>query len=122
MTINIAVGQTQTAEVEALRHALGLDPYGQGDLYRAYYVAEYGTDDYTTCKRLADQGYMVERASSDLTGGAALFLVVDKHAAQTYVVQNSPKPPKLTRSQRRYRAYLRADSSLTFKEWITRGY
>ncbi len=30
----------------------------------------------------------------------------------------SPKPPKLTRSQIRYREFLRADSGLSFIEWI----
>jgi hypothetical protein len=30
----------------------------------------------------------------------------------------SPNPPKLTRSQRRYREFLDADSGLSFLEWL----
>jgi hypothetical protein len=33
--------------------------------------------------------------------------------------EHSPKPPKLSRSQIRYREFLNADCGMTFKEWIT---
>lgn len=34
------------------------------------------------------------------------------------VAEQSPAPPKLSRSQKRYRAFLNADSDLTFREWL----
>ena len=32
--------------------------------------------------------------------------------------RESPKPPKLSRSQIRYRKYLNHDSGLSFREWL----
>ena len=34
------------------------------------------------------------------------------------MLAESPKPPKLTRSQQRYRAYLKADTGGLFREWL----
>ena len=34
------------------------------------------------------------------------------------VRHESPTPPKLTRSQRRYREFLDADSGMSFMEWV----
>jgi hypothetical protein len=35
-----------------------------------------------------------------------------------HVATHSPRPPKLTRSQQRYQAYLDADGSMRFGEWL----
>lgn len=34
------------------------------------------------------------------------------------MLAQSPKPPVLTRSQQRYQRFLKADSGLSFREWL----
>jgi hypothetical protein len=65
---------------------------------------------------LVEQGLMMRRDGSPLTGGDYLFRVTE--AGKRFVADNSPAPPKLTRAQQRYREYLDADSSLNFGEWM----
>lgn len=62
---------------------------------------------------------MVARPPRDLFGGDSCFFVTDlgKEAVQ----RESPEPPKLTRSQKRYRAWLRADCGMKFSEWLKRS-
>jgi hypothetical protein len=98
-------------QLGVLQHALGVDQYGQGEMYRNHYVGED-----RECYALVEMGYMVERRASELTGGDPLFHVTE--SGRQAVRETSPKPPKLTRSQLRYREYLGADSGLSFREWL----
>lgn len=98
-------------QLHILQHSLGLDEYGQGRMYRNHYVG--GEDE---CRPLVAMGYMVERPASELTGGSPCFHVTE--AGKAAVRAESPKPPKLTKAQRRYRAWLNADSSMGFFEWL----
>lgn len=93
--------------LHVLQHSLGLNKYGQGNQYRNHYVA--GADDAAKCRELVAMGYMAERPSSELTGGDPLFHVTP--AGIDVVALQSPAPPKLTRSQKRYREYLNAADS-----------
>ena len=99
-----------------LQHSLGLDQYGQGKRYRNHFCTGPGSFDYTTCRDLVAAGFMEERSGNDLTGGDSLFIVTV--AGVEFVERHSPPSPKLTRSQKRYRAWLRADSGLSFSEWL----
>lgn len=99
-----------------LQHALGLDRYGQGNSYRSHFVTGPGTTDYPACMELVEGGLMVRRPPSALTGGGDCFIVTD--TGRQYVRDNSPPPPKLTRSQRRYLDWLDAGCGLRFGEWI----
>lgn len=104
--------------LEILQHALGLDKYGQGSFYRNRYVTGPGSDDFEHCCDLVEAGYMA-RAKSDagLIGETnELFYVTELGIEQ--VKTHSPKPPKLTASQRRYRRYLAYDSSMSFREFL----
>lgn len=67
--------------------------HGQGNTYRNRFVTTPRTDDWPLC-------------------------MVHVEAGRQYVKEQSPAPPRLTRSQRRYRAYLAADSGLSFGEWL----
>jgi hypothetical protein len=99
-------------QLHILQHALGLDQYGQGTMYRNHYVGGE-----RECRPLVAMGYMIERPASELTGGAPLFHVTE--AGKTAVREQSPKPPKLTRSQKRYREYLKvADLFDGFGQWL----
>ena len=100
-----------------LQHTLGLNEYCEGRQYRNHFVA--GGDDVRKCRELVSLGHMVERKDNGLTGGSPWFSVTQQGI--DFVATNSPaRPPepKLTRSQKRYREYLRADSGLSFAEWI----
>lgn len=100
------------AQLHTLQHALGVDQYGQGNMFRNHYVG--GEND---CRPLVALGMMTEHPASELTGGDPWFRVTDtgKHAVRDL----SPVPPKLTRSQQRYRRFLSADSGMTFREWLS---
>lgn len=43
-------------QLEILQHALGVDKYGQGEMYRNHFCA--GVDDEATCRELVEMGYM----------------------------------------------------------------
>lgn len=99
-------------DLEILQHSLGVDQYGQGRMFRNHFVG--GEKE---CRLLVASGYMTEHPASELTGGDPWFRVTE--AGKREVIEQSPKPPKLTRSQQRYRRFLNDDSGLSFKEWLT---
>src|ERR1700675_2922297 len=98
-------------QLHILQHALGVDQYGQGRMFRNYYVGGE-----SECRPLVALGFMTEHRASELTGGDPWFRVTD--IGKQAVRDLSPAPPKLTRSQRRYREFLNADSGLSFGEWM----
>lgn len=99
-----------------LQHALGVDQDGRGDQYRDHFVAGPSHSDYQTCMAMASEGLMNRHVRHGLAGGSDLFIVTE--AGRRFVRENSPLPPKLTRSQRRYEAWLRADCGMKFGEWL----
>ncbi len=102
-----------------LQHALGLDQYGRGTKYRRYFVTGKGSDDYHTCRELVADGLMEDHGNHRITGGDTLFTVTA--AGITFVAINSPKPPKLTAGQKRYREYLYSDGcGENFGDWLKR--
>ena len=104
------------AQLHVLQHSLGVDQYGQGRMYRNHYVGECAE-----CSQLVEMGLMRQYPASELTGGDPLFRVTDEGKAA--MLSESPKPPKLTRSQKRYRAYLDSgayDCGWSFGDWLKR--
>lgn len=85
-------------QLHILQHALGVDQYGLGEQYRNNYVG--GAEE---CRPLVVMGYMTEHKASEITGGDPLFTVTD--AGKKAVKNESPKPPKITRSQQRMMDY-----------------
>ena len=105
--------------LEILQHALGLDGYGRRTrgTFRNGFVTNAGGDDHVVCTELVEAGLMERRpCNRELTGGGDFFSVT--RAGERYVAENSPKPPKLTRSQSRYQAWLDADCGMKFGEWL----
>jgi len=98
-------------QLHILQHSLGVDQYGVGQMYRNHYC---GGEEQ--CRPLVTLGFMTEHRPSELTGGSPWFRVTKAgiHAMSA----ESPKPPKLSRSQQRYRAFLKADTGRSFIEWI----
>lgn len=104
------------AQLHILQHSLGVDQHGRGEQYRNHFVTGEGSTDHPHCMALVAAGLMTRRPGNELTGGGDLFHVTP--AGKAAVAEHSPAPPKLTRSQRRYEAFLKADCGLTFGEWL----
>ena len=100
-------------QLEILQHSLGLDEHGQGNMYRNHFCA--GGNDETVCRELIALGYMQQHRTTEVFQDFNCSVTEEGKQA---VRRESPKPPKLTRSQKRYRAFLNADSDMTFGEWI----
>jgi hypothetical protein len=103
-------------DLQILQHSLGLDEYGKGREYRNHFVTSPGCADFAPCRGLVERGLMQDHGAHALYGGGHCFTVTD--AGRSFVRQHGSAPPKLSRSQRRYRDYLEADSGLTFREWL----
>jgi hypothetical protein len=102
--------------LSVLQHALGVDQFGSGVQYRNHFVSGTGHDSYDACCAAVDQGLMTRRESQMLGDNGSYFHATD--AGKRWMVDNSPHPPKLTRSQRRYQRYIDADSSMSFHKWL----
>jgi len=100
-------------QLHILQHSLGLDKYGQGEMYRNHFCA--GGRDEMTCRELVALGYMQQHATTDWL---PYFNCSVTETGKAAVLAESPKPPKLTRSQRRYREFLHADTGGSFGEWL----
>lgn len=102
-------------QLHILQHSLGLDQYGRGTMYRSHFVTGEGSMDHADCMALVEAGYMGVRKNHPLAGGDDGFWVTE--AGKVAVVEHSPSPPKLTRSQQTYRDWLSYDSSMSFIEY-----
>lgn len=103
-----------------IQHSLGVDQFGQGNQYRNHFVTGEGSIDHPICMEAVGLGLMeIRRAKYEMYGGDDVFAVTT--AGKQWMAENSPAPPKLTRSQKRYRAYLDSDSSVSFGEWMRRA-
>lgn len=89
-------------QLEILQHSLGVDQYGQGNQYRNHFCA--GASDEPTCRELVDLGYMYVFRPNASPYPYYNCSVTD--AGKAAMLAESPKPPKLTRSQKRYREFL----------------
>lgn len=105
--------------LEILQHAIGLGQYGQaeelghGEYNRNHFCA--GADDEPDCRELVAAGLMIEHRKTELY---PYYNCSVSELGKQAVREHSPKPPKLTRSQQRYRRFLAADSGMRFREWI----
>lgn len=104
-------------QLHILQHSLGVDKYGHGRQYRNHFATSPEGDDWNKCVELCRLGFMADGGPVTIWGGMHNFYVTD--AGKKAVSEESPPPPKLTRSQRRYREFLHADSGMSFKEWLT---
>lgn len=101
-------------QLHVLQHSLGVDQYGQGEMYRNHFCA--GSDDEPICRQLVEMGYMYVFAPN--RSPYPYYNVAVTEAGKAAMLAQSPKPPKLTRSQRRYREFLDADTGCSFGEWL----
>lgn len=105
-------------QLEILQHSLGVDRYGQGrrvdgDYYRNHFCA--GGKDEETCRELVALGFMETFTRSYLP----YYNCTVTEAGKAAMLACSPKPPKLTRSQLRYRRWLDvADTGISFLDFM----
>lgn len=103
------------SELHVLRHSLGTGQDGSSPGYRNHFVTGTGSTDHPTCMQLVDLGLMQRRSGSAISGGDDIFTVT----AEGRVAARAAPAAPLTAGQRRYRAFLDADSSMTFGQWLT---
>ncbi len=103
-------------QLHILQHSLGVDKYGQGNQYRNRFVTDLDSTDGPICVSLVELGAMKDHGPQSIAGGMHCFTVTP--AGIDAVAFQSPLPPKLSRSQRRYREFLNADCGLSFREWL----
>lgn len=110
-----------TQKLDILQHALGVDQHGRGEQYRSHFVTGAGAADHAICLELVAEGLMTRRAGETLPfGGDDLFHVTD--AGRDFVAQHSPPPPRLSRAQRRYRAWLDGPADwMDFGDYLRAG-
>jgi hypothetical protein len=102
-------------QLEILQHSLGVDKYGQGEIYRNHFCA--GGKDEETCRELVALGFMWEWHKSYQEMFPYYNCSVTE-AGKAAMLAESPKPPKLSRSQKRYREFLNADLGISFREYL----
>lgn len=101
-------------QLEILQHALGIDKYGQVPVNRNHFCA--GESDEATCRSLVEMGYMYVFRPNE-SPYPYYNCSVTKSGVEA-VQRESTTPPKLTRSQQRYREFLHADTGRGFGEWL----
>ncbi len=104
------------SQLQILQHALGVDRYGQGKRYRSHFCTGPECNNWDDCQALVAADLMQEHKSSQLSGGNSIFTVTGSGVLA--MITESPAPPKLTRSQKRYQEWLDADNGMTFCEFI----
>ena len=97
-------------QLEILQHSLGVDKYGQGRRYRNYFCSEEGGD--LICESLVSLGYMARFPEMRICCSVHYF-VTDSGIKE--MTSESPKPPKLSPGQRRYREWLNVSDC--FPDW-----
>lgn len=104
-------------QLQILQHALGVNKYGRYDERpgcdrRNHFCA--GGDDEVICRELVAMGLMRTFERSYLSYYNCLVTDEGKKVMR----KQSPKPPKLSRGQKRYRQFLRCNLGISFREWL----
>lgn len=116
------------AQLHILQHSLDCDKYGEtqypGDndndlCFGLYHRNRYVSDPSIDLSILVLAGYLEDRGPIQVYGDMHYYVVTA--AGHQVMLEQSEKKPKLTRSQQRYRDYLRADCGWSFREWLKYG-
>jgi hypothetical protein len=112
-------------QLEILQHALGVDEYGRSPkganlsydgFCRNFFCA--GGKDEDICRELVEMGYMRQRATTEVY---PYFNCSVTDAGQKAMREESPKPPKLTPGQKRYKEWLEVADCFpdwSFGDWL----
>lgn len=97
-------------QLQILQHSLGVDQYGRGARYRNHFCA--GDADEPICRSLIALYYMKQHHTTEVFPD---FNCSVTEVGILAMLAESPKPPVLTRSQQRYRQWLRVAD--IFPDW-----
>lgn len=100
-------------KIDILAHTLG-----NGE--RNYFVADQGHSDMPTLLQLESDGFMGRMATPSFLPNNDLVFYVTR-AGKIWLEENRPKPPRITRDQKRYIRFLHLHDvwpDLTFKEFV----
>jgi hypothetical protein len=103
--------------LQILQHSLGVDEFGEGEQYRNHFCA--GIDDLALCRELKSLGLMDEFPPTKFIPYPTFVVTrIGKDAMK----EASPRAPKLTRGQERYRRWLDVSDvcDISFGEWLKR--
>lgn len=102
-------------QLEILQHCWGADEFGRRKRFsqRNHFCA--GPADEDNCRELIALGYMREH---ERTQWLPYLNCSCTDAGVLAINRESPAPPKLTRSQQRYRRFLEVDCDMSFGEWL----
>ena len=104
-------------QLQILQHSLGVDQYGLGERYRNHFVTDDDSKDGQNCNELVALGLMSrEPPQGDISGGMPIFRVTTTGISVMMI--ESPKPPKISASQRRYQSYLAEEPGIPFGQWL----
>tara|TARA_R110002050_G_scaffold191532_6_gene326336 strand:- start:4240 stop:4638 length:399 start_codon:yes stop_codon:yes gene_type:complete len=115
-------------QLHILQHSLGCDQFGQSkhrgrdehDGCFGFYRNRYVCGPRAEIAELVVAGLMKDYGPQSIASGMHCFAVT--RAGILAMDEQSPNPPKLTKGQQRYRAYLRADywngTFLEFCRWM----
>lgn len=119
-------------QLHILQHSLGANRHGQpahgprpdeGDgcwwFSRNRFLTDPDCPDGRECRTLVAAGLMRDRGVQRLTDGMHCYTVT--LAGRDAMMAQSPKAPKLTRGQQRYRQWRAEDGGESFGEWLLRN-
>lgn len=105
-------------QLQILQHSLGVDEFGRTPKGYTPYTRNHfcaGASDEATCRELVAMGFMVQHPTTDSLPYFNCSVTPDGIKAMH---KESPTPPKLSRSQKRYQDFLDADTGISFREWL----
>jgi len=105
-------------QLAILQHTLGADQYGHVRHERNYFGTNKNFHDGIICESLLALGYMTSQEGDQAIFPVETFYFATKSGKQA-MQDESPKPPKKTKGQRRYEEWLRGASDfVSFGEWL----
>lgn len=107
------------SELSIVQHSLGVDQYGQGEMYRNHFAS----DPTPELENLVTHGLLADRGVVKWAGELHCYCVTKKGIR--WMKKQSPAPPKVSRSQLRYRKWLDVQDcfgDMTFGEWLKGGF
>lgn len=111
--------------LEIIQHSLGCDEFGQSKTrlrdendgcfgyYRNRYVCDSGNSEID---ELVALGLMKDHGAQSIAGGMHCYSVTKEGVS--VMRKQSPAPPKISRSRKRYLEFLDADCGMTFGEFL----
>ena len=101
-----------------LQHALGVDSFGRGEMYRNHFVAGPGHSDFDTCMKATHDGLLAHRENEHVVGGHIFTVTL---SGKQYVRECSPRPDRKQRAKDRYSRFLdlrEVCPDLTFRDFL----